>query len=52
MINDLDKHVEGSKVTLFADDTRVSNEISKESDIEDLQANLENIYEWQRTKIT
>ena len=47
LINDIDKDV-SSKVSLFADDTRVMGPINTEQDVEDLQADLNRIYDWQQ----
>ena len=48
MINDIDKDVStNSKVSLFADDTRVMRAVSSEEDVEDLQRDLDVIYDWQ-----
>ena len=48
MINDIDKGIsKQSKVSLFADDTRVLRPISTEEDVEDLQKDLDLIYDWQ-----
>ena len=45
MINDIDKDIsKQSKVSLFADDTRVLRPISTEEDVEDLQKDLDQIY--------
>ena len=48
MINDINKDVSNSKVSLFADDTRVMKSISSEEDVEDLQSDLDVIYSWQK----
>ena len=49
MINDIDKDVStSSKVSLFADDTRVMRAVSSEEDVEDLQRDLDVIYDWQK----
>ena len=49
MINDIDKDVSiNSKVSLFADDTRVMRAVSSEEDVEDLQSDLDMIYDWQK----
>jgi hypothetical protein len=48
MINDINKDVTNSKVSLFADDTRVMKSISSEEDVEDLQSDLDVIYSWQK----
>ncbi len=41
MINDIDQEVESSRVTSFADDTRISRGMSTKEDSEDLQKDLE-----------
>ena len=46
LINDIDQEV-SSKVSLFADDTRVMGPIKHEEDVEHLQKDLDKIYEWQ-----
>ena len=46
LINDIDKTV-SSKVSLFADDTRVMGPVSQEEDVENLQKDLDKIYKWQ-----
>ena len=46
LIKDIDKEV-SSKVSLFADDTRVMGPVSKEEDVENLQKDLDIIYQWQ-----
>ena len=49
MINDIDENISAkSKVSLFADDTRVMRPVSTEEDVEDLQRDLDNIYDWQK----
>ena len=47
LINDIDQEVT-SKVSLFADDTRVMGPIKQEDDVENLQRDLDKIYEWQQ----
>ena len=46
LINDIDQNV-SSKVSLFCDDTRVLGPIDSEEDVEDLQSDLNKIYDWQ-----
>ena len=46
LINDIDDEV-ASKVSLFADDTRVMGPVHSEEDVENLQKDLDKIYEWQ-----
>ena len=49
MINDIDSDVsQKSKVSLFADDTRVMRPVNSEDDVEELQEDLEVIYNWQK----
>ena len=48
MINDINKNVSNaSKVSMFADDTRVMRHVDNENDVEDLQKDLDTIYDWQ-----
>ena len=47
LINDIDKDV-SSSVSLFADDTRVMRQVQQEEDVEDLQKDLDKIYNWQK----
>ena len=47
MINDLPDSVFNSIVSIFADDTRVTKVIKNEEDIEELQNDLNRVYEWQ-----
>ena len=48
MINDIDESIEeGIDVSLFADDTRVGAKIGTSEDVENLQENLDRIYNWQ-----
>ena len=52
MISDIDKNVNKSIVKSFADDTRVNKMINNPNDMEEMQKDLENIYEWaERNKI-
>ena len=46
MISDIDENVKKSIVRSFADDTRVNKMINSLEDIEEMQKDLENIYEW------
>ena len=46
MISDIDENVKKSIVRSFADDTRVNKMINNPNDIEEMQRDLENIYEW------
>ena len=46
LINAIDNGV-SSKVSLFADDTRVMGPVKSEEDVENLQKDLDKIYEWQ-----
>ena len=49
MINDIDKDVsQSSKFSLFADDTRVMRPVSSEDAVEELQSDLDVIYNWQK----
>ena len=48
LINDIDQEV-SSKVSLFADDTRVMGPVREEADVENIQRDLNSIYEWQQT---
>ena len=45
MISDIDENIK-SIVKSFADDTRVNKMINNPNDIEEMQRDLENIYEW------
>ena len=47
MINDLNDVISDSIMSLFADDTRVSRIIKSEEDLEELQADLDRVYQWQ-----
>ena len=49
MIGDINQGVTHSRVTSFADDTRVSKAIRTEEDIKVLQRDLEKIYTWAST---
>lgn len=46
MIGDIDQNAKASRVTSFADDTRISRQITREEDAEELQKDLEGIYKW------
>ena len=46
MINDISEEI-NSNISLFADDTRISREISSEECVEILQDDLEKLYFWQ-----
>jgi len=46
MIADIDNDVESSHVSMYADDTRIMKQISKESDEENLKYDLSTIYDW------
>ena len=46
MISDIDENIKKSIVRSFADDTRVNKMINSLEDIEEMQKDLENIYEW------
>ena len=50
IINDIDK-TNQSKISLFADDTRISRSINSEECVEELQKDLENLYSWQNNPI-
>ena len=47
-INDLQGCVKHSKVSFFADDTRISKHISSEQDVPLLQQDLDNVIEWSK----
>ena len=46
MINDINQNVD-SHISLFCDDTRVTKQVKTEDNVEDLQAELEKLYDWQ-----
>ena len=46
LINDIDTDI-SSKVSLFADDTRIVRAVDTEDDVEELQSDLDRIYSWQ-----
>merc|ERR1712090_13878 len=46
MISDIDEGVKNCLVRSFADDTRVNKKIEKELDKEDMQKDLEALYDW------
>ncbi|XP_076042028.1 uncharacterized protein LOC143025933 [Oratosquilla oratoria] len=45
-ISDIDQGVRSSKMSSFADDTRISREITTREDSERLQKDLEAVYKW------
>ena len=47
-INDLQGCVKHSKVSFFADDTRISKQISSEQDVPLLQQDLDNVIQWSK----
>ena len=48
LINDIDQNIDGSRVAIFADDTRVFRAISDVSCVEKLQDDLEMLYLWEK----
>ena len=46
MIGDIDQQIQSSRVTSFADDTRISRAITTKEDSEKLQGDLVKIYKW------
>ena len=46
MISDINKEITSSKVISFADDTRVYSNITQADDCDNLQSDLNNIYNW------
>ena len=48
LINDIDNNVK-NHVSLFCDDTRVMGPVDSELDVENLQGDLDTIYDWQDT---
>ena len=46
LINDIDDDIESFR-SLFADDTRVTRKIETEDDVEELQQDLDKLYQWQ-----
>ena len=46
MINDIDKEVSESIISIFADDTRLTKVINEEEDLELFQDDLEKLYKW------
>ena len=48
LINDIDKNIEESKVSIFADDTRIFRAISTINCVERLQNDLELLYKWEK----
>ena len=47
-INSLSEEDLASRISMFADDTRVGKGIKNEDDIETLQRDLDNIFDWQK----
>ena len=48
MINDITENVMNSRVSVFADDTRITKVVMCEEDAEELQKDLESFYDWAR----
>ena len=48
MFNDIDEKVLNSCVSVFADDTRITKVVKCEEDAEELQKDLESLYDWAR----
>ena len=48
MMNDINTNI-SSKISSFADDTRISMQIKNQTDVASLQNNLNQIYEWSNT---
>ena len=48
LINDIDSGID-SHVSLFADDTRILRGVKTEDDVEDLQMDLDKLYQWQES---
>ena len=46
MINDINNGID-SNVSLFADDTRIIKPVMNHTDVEELQEDLETLYQWQ-----
>ena len=46
MINDINNRID-SNVSLFADDTRIIKPVMNPTDVEELQEDLEKLYQWQ-----
>jgi ribonuclease P/MRP protein subunit RPP40 len=46
MISDINKNVRDSKVSSFADDTKISRVINNEEDVKVLQRDINAIFEW------
>ena len=46
LIGDIDKEVATAFLSSFADDTRVGKGIATSSDVEDLQRDLQAVYQW------
>jgi len=49
LLNNIDENITDSRVTSFADDTRISRAIKTSTDCEKLQADLQKIYDWCQT---
>ena len=49
LLGDIDENIRYSHVASFADDTRIFSGIGSNEDVNKLQADLENIYEWARS---
>ena len=49
ILNDIDEKVSHSKVSIFADDTRIKKVIKTEDDTTKLQEYLNKLYDWQET---
>ena len=48
LINDINSGID-SHVSLFADDTRILRGVKNEEEVEDLQRDLEKLYQWQES---
>ena len=48
LINDIDIGI-SSRISLFADDTRIFKKVDTENDVEDLQSDLDELYRWQES---
>ena len=49
MIGDINEGVQHSRITSFADDTRISKKVSSEQDVALLQKDLDAVYNWANT---
>ena len=49
MINDINKDISESIISIFADDTRLMKVINREEDLEEFQEDLEKLYSWAKT---